>query len=86
MRTGRKLDIIAAAVAAALAALAVAGSAQANVTYTYDNLGRLASAAYDSGVTIYYSYDINGNRLTQVVQTNNTTGVWGNFNWNAANW
>jgi YD repeat-containing protein len=63
-----------------------AGAACANVTYTYDNLGRLASAAYDSGVTIYYSYDPNGNRLTQVVQANSTVGVWGSFNWLGAKW
>jgi YD repeat-containing protein len=67
-------------------AFAPTGAALANVTYTYDNLGRLASAAYDSGVTIYYSYDLNGNRLTQVVQSNSTVGAWGGFNWGAAKW
>jgi uncharacterized protein RhaS with RHS repeats len=64
----------------------VTSAAVANVTYTYDSLGRLASAAYDSGVTIYYSYDLGGNRLTQVVQANSTVGVWGSFNWGAAKW
>ena len=43
--------------------------ASANATYTYDSLGRLATVVYDSGVTIHYTYDLNGNRLTQVSQT-----------------
>ncbi len=73
-------------IAATFAAATPSGAALANVTYTYDTLGRLASAAYDSGVTIYYSYDLNGNRLTQVVQSNSTVGTWGSFNWGAAHW
>lgn len=49
-----------------LSAPALAGS----VTYTYDVLGRLATATYSTGVVITYSYDATGNRTSVV-----TTGV-----------
>jgi YD repeat-containing protein len=47
-----------------LSAPAYAGS----VTYTYDVLGRLATATYSTGAVITYSYDATGNR-TSVVTT-----------------
>jgi hypothetical protein len=58
------------------------------VTYTYDALGRLTSALYDTGVCIANTYDANGNRLSEsiVVVTSSGTGVWGCFNWNGAKW
>ena len=37
-------------------------AANGSVTYTYDALGRLTTASYDTGVIIIYSYDANGNR------------------------
>jgi hypothetical protein len=35
-------------------------------------------------VCIIYTYDANGNRLSETIHVtaNNTTGVWGCFNWN----
>ncbi len=78
--------VIAGAVAGLLLGLLPASGALANVTYTYDSLGRLASAAYDSGVTLYYSYDLNGNRLTRVVQNNGAIAVWGSFTWGLDHW
>lgn len=39
-----------------------------STTYTYDVLGRLATATYSTGVVITYSYDATGNR-TGVVTT-----------------
>jgi YD repeat-containing protein len=39
--------------------------ASAAVTYTYDIRHRLTSAAYENGVTISYSYDTLGNRLSR---------------------
>lgn len=42
--------------------------AQANVQFTYDDLGRLKTATYSNGTTIAYGYDPAGNR-TQVVTT-----------------
>jgi len=35
------------------------------ITYTYDPLGRLTAANYDSGVYYNYTYDAVGNRLTE---------------------
>ena len=39
----------------------------ASVTYQYDARHRLTGAAYDSGVTIGYTYDAAGNRLTEAI-------------------
>lgn len=57
-----------------------------NVIYSYDALGRLASASYDTGAIIMYSYDLNGNRTSQTVNINTTQGTWGAFNWGGALW
>lgn len=46
--------------------LVLAHGAIAATTYTYDELGRLATATYDNGQRVTYSYDAAGNR-TQVV-------------------
>lgn len=46
--------------------LVLAQSAFAATTYTYDELGRLATVTYDNGQRVTYSYDDAGNR-TQVV-------------------
>lgn len=37
-------------------------SAAAANSYSYDRLGRLTSAFYESGLCVVYSYDANGNR------------------------
>jgi RHS Repeat len=61
-------------------------AANGSVAYTYDALGRVTTASYDTGVCILYAYDPNGNRLSEtinVLNTSGTTGVWGCFNWNA---
>ena len=74
-----------------LASMTVPGSntsraANGSVAYTYDALGRLITASYDTGVCIAYSYDANGNRLSEkiLVTSSSSTGVWGCFNWNNA--
>ncbi len=57
----------------AVGALAGAGTATAatgSVVYTYDALGRVISANYDTGVLIIYSYDAAGNRTQQVINVN----------------
>jgi hypothetical protein len=70
------------------AALMSASSHAANgsVAYTYDALGRVTTASYDTGACIIYSYDPNGNRLSETINvtTSGTAGVWGCFNWNAS--
>jgi hypothetical protein len=82
-RTRRAAALVAAVLAIGLIP---AGAALANVTYTYDSFGRLSQAAYDSGMTVYYFYDLNTGTVTQVVQVNSSVGAWGGFNWGAANW
>lgn len=69
---------------ASTGAFAVNGS----VAYTYDALGRIATASYDTGVCVAYTYDPNGNRTAQkiLVTSAGSTGVWGCFNWNGARW
>jgi YD repeat-containing protein len=67
---------------AILAALSIclpeprASAANGAVTYTYDALGRISTASYDTGVFIYYTYDANGNRLSQVVNVNSSILTW----------
>jgi YD repeat-containing protein len=62
--------------------------ANGSVTYTYDALGRVTSASYDTGVVILYSYDANGNRTQQVVNVNTSTLHWDvpATPWSAAVW
>jgi len=51
-------------------------AANGSVTYTYDALGRVASASYDTGVIVIYTYDANGNRTQQVINVNTATLTW----------
>jgi uncharacterized protein RhaS with RHS repeats len=66
--------------------LTIANAANGSVAYTYDALGRVSTASYDTGVCIVYKYDPNGNRLSETITiaASGTTGVWGCFNWNAS--
>lgn len=61
-------------------------AANGSVAYTYDALGRVTTASYDTGVCIVYKYDANGNRLSETINVTaaGATGVWGCFNWNAS--
>jgi YD repeat-containing protein len=84
-KTLRLLTVACAVCAAlAIAVFTQAYAANGSVAYTYDPLGRVTTASYDTGVCVIYSYDANGNRLSQTVNvtTGGTTGVWGCFNWN----
>ncbi len=71
----------------AMADLTTASAANGSVSYTYDALGRLTTASYDTGVCVIYQYDANGNRTLQTVNVNTGTaptwgsGVWGCFVW-----
>ena len=44
--------------------------------------------SYDTGVCIRYTYDANGNRLSEtiIVSASGSTGVWGCFRWGQALW
>lgn len=61
MKTGRTVMAI-------LAGFAMASSAGADVSYTYDALGRLSSVTYDDGKRVTYTYDPAGNRTTHYVE------------------
>jgi YD repeat-containing protein len=52
-------------------------AANGSVTYSYDALGRVTSASYDTGVIVYYTYDANGNRTQQVINVNTAGLCWG---------
>ena len=40
------------------------------IEYTYDSLNRLIEVRYDNGISVKYTYDAMGNRLTQEVIPN----------------
>jgi len=84
----RRLTFAASALLLASWSGGAARAANGSVAYTYDALGRLITASYDTGVCIAYSYDPNGNRLSEkiLVVSPSSTGVWGCFNWNGAKW
>ncbi len=65
-----------------------ADAATGAVTYTYDALGRISGAIYDTGVCIAYAYDANGNRTSEkiVVLPAAGTGYWNCFAWNSGKW
>lgn len=54
----------------------VAVAANGSVLYTYDALGRIITATYDTGVIVIYTYDSNGNRLSQTINVNTSTLTW----------
>jgi hypothetical protein len=63
-------------------------AANGSVAYTYDALGRIATASYDTGACVIFVYDANGNRLSEtvLVSGSGSGGVWGCFNWGQRNW
>lgn len=60
-----------------------ATAANGSVVYTYDPLGRLTTASYDTGVCIIYTYDPAGNRTSQSIRVSGagSVGYWGCFKW-----
>ena len=69
-------------------------AANGSVVLTYDALGRITTASYDTGVFINYTYDSNGNRLAQTTNVNTSTLSWcsssgscgANTKWGQALW
>ncbi|MDX8448502.1 RHS repeat domain-containing protein [Mesorhizobium captivum] len=78
---GKLLLLAAAAMVVELASPALANSA---VNYGYDLLGRVATALYDNGLCVAYTYDANGNRTSQV--NSMQTAVWGSSAWGCFKW
>ena len=55
-------------IALATVGAAIWSSASADVTYTYDALGRLSAVTYDDGKRVTYTYDPAGNRTAHYVE------------------
>jgi len=60
----------------------------ASAYFTYDRIGRLTTAHYDSGLCITYAYDATGNRTSREITPSSApqaptwgTGEWGCFSW-----
>lgn len=51
-------------------------AANGAIVYTYDALGRVLTASYDTGIIVIYAYDSNGNRTQQIVNINTTNLTW----------
>lgn len=73
---GLPLVAVVAATVLNMSAVNSARAANGSVTYTYDALGRVATASYDTGVIVIYSYDANGNRTQQVINVNTSGLTW----------
>ena len=72
----------------ALLGIFIPAGTDASVIYTYDQLGRLSTALYDTGLCIAYTYDANGNRTSRSITVSSApespiwgSGVWGCFSW-----
>jgi hypothetical protein len=65
-----------------------AALAQASVSYTYDQLGRVTTALYDNGLCVAYGYDANGNRTAQsnTISSPAETPMWGTGTWGCFPW
>lgn len=72
----RLLPVVALAFAILALPQSSALAANGSVTFTYDALGRVLTASYDTGVIVIYSYDANGNRTQQVINVNTGTLSW----------
>jgi hypothetical protein len=57
----------------------------AGVTYSYDQVGRIGAAWYDTGMCVAYTYDANGNRTTQT-NTGPGSPAWGSGAWGCFSW
>jgi YD repeat-containing protein len=68
-RTGKSvlLTTTAFCAIAAVVGTSPAFGGNGSVTYAYDAVGRVITVTYDTGVTITYQYDANGNRTQQAI-------------------
>src|SRR5260221_2086155 len=63
-----------------LTATCATAASAATVNYSYDDAGRLTSAAYPNGTVISYNYDKAGNLLSRVVSAGGTPSITGVVN------
>lgn len=68
--TARMAIVLAAGAISFLIGAGQASAANGSVAYTYDALGRVLTASYDTGVIVIYAYDPNGNRTQQTINVN----------------
>ena len=68
--------VLSVALMIAVAAIRPATAGNGSVTYTYDALGRVSTASYDTNVIIIYTYDANGNRTAETINLNTATLTW----------
>lgn len=69
--------------------VAVQATETASYAYTYDAVGRVATAFNAaSGVCIAYTYDANGNHTAQIISVSGgaVTPVWGSGTWGCFPW
>ena len=76
LRLGQRISLRVLALLLGVFGTTAVFAANGSVTYTYDALGRVASASYDTGVIVIYAYDANGNRTQQVINVNTATLTW----------
>lgn len=59
-----------------------------SVIYTYDIMGRVATALYSNNICVVYIYDGNGNRTSQIFNTSSGPGTatWGSDAWGCFKW
>lgn len=76
--------LVVAALAMALGGI-VPDASGAGVTYTYDLSGRIATALYDNGICVVYTYDAAGNRTSQANAVP-PAPAWGAGNWGCFVW
>lgn len=85
---GRQAGVLTTFVSLILLAALQPHQARGAVTYGYDPLGRIATALYDNGTCIAYSYDSNGNLLSQVnfMPAPASPPVWNSVSWGSFTW
>lgn len=71
-----------------LIGLLVPAEANMDVSYTYDAIGRVMTAAYDNGLCVAYSYDAAGNRVSQTAALGGAPSAlaWGSSTWGCNLW
>ncbi len=83
-----RLGMRSAGIALAPGMLVLSSAAVADVLYSYDLNGRVTTALYDNGTCVVYTYDANGNRLSQTTYPPGSLGsaTWGSGTFGCFKW